>query len=167
MNCARCHAGPGGAPAAPIEVPTGDFPHDVHRDAGLQCSTCHAAPAMSAKDLNCGTCHDLHHQAEATCLSCHREGVQAKHDRSFAHTVACTQCHGAKIEGVTRWSRQVCTVCHTDRVEHHAPTDCVQCHRISPMHTGGVDSTSRLEHASETWEGEEAPWLQSAVEAPP
>lgn len=156
MNCARCHAGPGGAPATSIGLATGDFSHEVHRGAGLQCSACHTPPAMRAEDLDCDTCHDLHHQAEATCLSCHREGVQAKHDRSFAHTVACTQCHGAKVQGVRRWSREVCTVCHADRVEHNAPVNCVQCHGIPPMHAGGADSAEGGKQPSETWEGGEA-----------
>jgi nitrate/TMAO reductase-like tetraheme cytochrome c subunit len=138
MNCARCHVGPGGIPAATLELPTGDFPHEVHGSAGLTCSTCHQAPVMSAEDLDCATCHEFHHQPAATCVSCHRAGAQAKHDISFAHTVACTQCHGTKVQGVTRWSREVCTVCHVDKVEHNAPVECITCHEIPAMQQQGA-----------------------------
>jgi nitrate/TMAO reductase-like tetraheme cytochrome c subunit len=129
-TCVECHAG--GAPGAPIEAAVGLFPHRPHGDAGLTCTTCHLAPTMSAAGAECQTCHEFHHQPEATCGSCHRQGVKARHDRSFAHE-QCSQCHGEKVTGVTRWSREVCTVCHSDRVEHNAPVACVECHQVAPL----------------------------------
>jgi hypothetical protein len=87
---------------------------------------------MSAEGLDCVACHDSHHQPEATCLSCHREGAKGSHALAFAHST-CSQCHGAKAEGLTEWSRQICTVCHTDRVEHNAPAACHLCHQMEPL----------------------------------
>jgi hypothetical protein len=132
MNCAACHAGPGGAPEDVREHPTGDFPHGPHRDAGLACSMCHQAPAMSTAQLQCETCHEMHHQPEASCISCHQERAKPKHALAFAHS-QCSQCHGEKASGIDRWTRQVCTVCHTDRVEHNAPADCHLCHEMEPL----------------------------------
>lgn len=136
LNCAQCHAGPGGMPEAPVPFTVGDFPHATHREAGLACAMCHTPPAMRVQAATCTACHDMHHQPEATCANCHRDGVKAKHDRSFAH-LPCTQCHGEEVAGVTQWSREVCTVCHADRAAHHAPVSCVQCHTVEPI---GADS---------------------------
>ncbi|KPJ96187.1 MAG: hypothetical protein AMS18_01415 [Gemmatimonas sp. SG8_17] len=132
MNCARCHEGVGGAPAEVQVHSMGDFSHEPHREADLDCAACHQAPSMSASDLNCDTCHDRHHQPEATCLSCHREGAKSNHALSFAH-LQCSQCHGAAVAGIDKWSRQVCTVCHTDKVEHNAPLVCDACTQMSPL----------------------------------
>jgi nitrate/TMAO reductase-like tetraheme cytochrome c subunit len=135
-NCATCHPGPGGAPEQPVEHPIGLFPHPPHLELGLPCSTCHQPPGMDARGVDCTTCHDSHHQPEATCMSCHRESPKAKHDVSFAHT-QCSQCHGEKVAGVTKWTRQVCTICHQDKVEHNAPVACDLCHEIPPMGGAG------------------------------
>ena len=139
MNCAQCHEGPGGAPAANFELPAGDFPHQVHRDADLVCSQCHTAPAMSASELRCDNCHESHHQPEATCLSCHRGGANDRHPGAVVHTT-CTLCHGSEAEWITEWTRQVCTACHADRTEHNAPVNCVSCHDILPM--GGNEAVA-------------------------
>ncbi len=132
MNCARCHAGPGGAPEQPVAHATGDFPHAPHRAAGLACRTCHQPPAMSAAELRCENCHGPHHVATANCLACHRAGVQAKHPKAIAHG-DCSRCHGEKVAGITEWSRNVCTVCHADRVQHNAPVECHLCHQVAPV----------------------------------
>jgi len=29
-------------------------------------------------------------------------------------------------------SREVCTLCHVDRVDHNAPVACDQCHDVKP-----------------------------------
>jgi hypothetical protein len=133
QECAPCH------PAAPADVyalPTGDFAHAPHVGAGLQCGACHTPPQVSASDLTCETCHAFHHQPEATCLSCHREGAKANHASAFAH-LPCQQCHGEAVAGVTQWTRQVCTVCHTDKVEHNAPAACHLCHEMEPLGSPG------------------------------
>jgi hypothetical protein len=132
MNCARCHEGAGGAPEEPRSHPTGDFPHTPHMEAGFECSMCHQPPAMSATEVRCETCHELHHQPDASCMSCHGDRAKPKHALAFAH-LQCTQCHGDKAAGLTRWTRQVCTVCHTDKVEHNAPADCHLCHEMAPL----------------------------------
>ncbi len=130
LVCSRCHDGPGGAPAAPLATPTGEFSHTVHREEGLPCAVCHTAPAMRPAETVCEGCHALHHQPEASCTSCHRESVMGIHSRA-AHE-GCEACHGTRVAGIERWSRQVCTVCHQDRVEHYAPAPCDGCHKIPP-----------------------------------
>jgi len=129
INCAACHPGPGGVPEQPVEHPVGLFPHAPHTGMGLPCASCHQAPSMSADGVDCRNCHEAHHQPEANCLSCHREGAKQKHALAFAH-LQCSQCHGEKAVGITGWSRNVCTVCHEDRVEHNAPVDCQLCHEL-------------------------------------
>lgn len=128
-DCAQCHVS---APAGTYEHPTGRFTHTPHVEAGLGCQACHVPPRVSAGDLDCETCHAFHHQPEATCLSCHQEGAKANHDVAFAH-LPCRQCHGEAVAGVTEWTRQVCTVCHTDKVEHNAPVACHLCHEMEPL----------------------------------
>ncbi len=146
IACARCHEGGEGAPEEVIATATGDFPHQSHLAADLTCATCHKAPDMKATDLDCATCHESHHQPDVTCLNCHRpeDNVQAKHTRAIAHTLACTQCHGAKVENLTGWSRQICTTCHVDRVEHNAPLPCDGCHRMTPAGTPAADTTRAI-----------------------
>ncbi len=140
MNCARCHAGARAAPAAPVELPNGIFLHDTHQSAGLACADCHTPPTMKAEDLRCANCHEPHHQPEMNCLSCHQDGVQEKHTGLPLH-MACHNCHGAAVASITRWTRQVCTTCHVDRVDHNAPTDCVMCHRTPAI--GSAESVFR------------------------
>ncbi len=135
LDCSTCHAGPQGAPVDPVEHTVGAFPHASHTAAGLPCAACHQPPAMDASGVECTQCHDAHHQPEATCANCHREGVKAKHDRSFAH-LQCSQCHGEQVAGVTKWTRQVCTTCHVDRVDHNAPVACELCHEVAPLSGG-------------------------------
>jgi hypothetical protein len=133
MNCARCHAGPGGAPVATIATGTGDFSHRVHVQADLACTTCHTPSGMSARALRCEACHDQHHQPDRTCTSCHRLGddVLAKHSRS-AHA-ACVTCHAA-TPTLSRWSRQICTTCHVQQASgHYATKSCEACHQIPAM----------------------------------
>ena len=140
-SCARCHAGAGGAPAAPVEHAMGRFPHTIHQNAGFPCAMCHTPPAMHAAAVQCASCHGPHHQPARDCRACHQGvtngAVQAKHPGAMVHG-ACTACHGDKVAGITQWSRQVCTVCHIDRVEHNAPVACDRCHEMpSPPGGGG------------------------------
>ncbi|MDH4351490.1 MAG: hypothetical protein OEW56_10110, partial [Gemmatimonadota bacterium] len=141
MNCARCHEGAGGAPAAPVEHAVGRFPHTIHQNAGFPCAMCHTPPAMDASGVQCASCHGPHHQPARDCQACHQgvagQTVKAKHPGAMVHG-ACKACHGDKVAGITQWSRQVCTVCHTDRVDHNAPVACDRCHEMpSPPGGGG------------------------------
>ncbi len=132
LNCARCHPGPGGAPAKTFREPGGDFPHAAHVQANLACSGCHVAPVMSAKNLDCDNCHEQHHQTAVACLSCHRGGVLARH-KAEDH-VACSKCH-ATVPAVNHWTRQVCTVCHADKTQHNPGKACELCHQVPAMGT--------------------------------
>jgi hypothetical protein len=127
-TCGNCHSGPGGAPGGIVATANADFPHSPHRDAGLDCSVCHAPPAISARGLDCQMCHLVHHQPDNSCLNCHRGGVKNIHP-PVAHD-GCAICHGDGVAFVDRWTRQVCTVCHNDRVDHNPPADCHLCHTM-------------------------------------
>lgn len=138
-TCRHCHTGSNAVPAGVIPRPAGDFPHPAHVAIGFACTVCHQAPAMRAADLNCDNCHGAHHLPAATCLACHRadQGVKAKHMQAAIAHRPCTGCHGDKVAGLTEWSRQICTVCHTDRVQHNAPVACDQCHQMTPLSGAG------------------------------
>ncbi|MGD2152079.1 MAG: hypothetical protein PVG79_02350, partial [Gemmatimonadales bacterium] len=134
LNCASCHRGPGGAPAETITTEIGDFTHSVHRARGFECSQCHAAPSMRVAGLTCENCHTFHHQPARACLSCHKGNVLQIHPAA-AHS-GCNLCHAEKTAFITEWTRQVCTVCHADKVEHNAPAACHLCHTM-PEPGGG------------------------------
>jgi hypothetical protein len=131
MNCARCHAGPGGAPTETLSLAEGDFSHPVHHQAGVACAECHTPPTMSARGLDCAACHESHHRPEVNCLDCHRGGVVEDHN-SAAHG-GCARCHDEAAEGISSWSRQVCTVCHERLTDHNAPLACETCHRVPEL----------------------------------
>jgi predicted CXXCH cytochrome family protein len=131
IACETCHEGTPGPPGGVIRTPTGDFPHGRHVEIGFACATCHGqTPGRPGAEL-CTMCHDAHHQPEAECLACHREGVKQKHP-PVAHN-GCSICHGEAVSGLDSWSRNVCTVCHEDRVDHYAPNECVACHQQPPL----------------------------------
>jgi len=130
-NCAACHPGNGGAPAAPIARDVGTFSHGPHTAANVACTTCHTPPSMSARELRCQNCHDEHHQPDVTCLDCHKGGARQAHTRS-AHQ-GCVECHQSTT-GLNRWTRQICTACHADRATGHYPDrQCSECHNVPPM----------------------------------
>jgi nitrate/TMAO reductase-like tetraheme cytochrome c subunit len=141
MNCASCHAGPGGMPENPVVTTTGSFPHSTHRDAGLPCAFCHNPPTMSAAAVDCTMCHDMHHQPDNNCLSCHTAGAKEIHTTEM-HGM-CIQCHGDRIKGLTNWTRQICTACHTDRTEHYEPVLCTDCHAMPALQTIGARQPDR------------------------
>jgi nitrate/TMAO reductase-like tetraheme cytochrome c subunit len=132
-NCAQCHTGPGGAPTDTLHRPQGDFTHARHMTANVQCTACHAAPAMTATALDCDGCHGQHHQVQTACLSCHRGGALAKHAVSTAHA-ACSQCHKT-VPAINQWTRQVCTACHAAQATHKPGRACDACHRVPSMAT--------------------------------
>jgi nitrate/TMAO reductase-like tetraheme cytochrome c subunit len=131
-NCARCHAGPGGAPTDTFHLAKGDFSHRSHVAANLECKGCHTAPVMNARDLVCDNCHEQHHQSQTACLSCHRGGVLAKH--KVKDHVACNECHKT-VPNLGHWSREICTACHATRTNHFPGKACETCHRVPAMGT--------------------------------
>jgi hypothetical protein len=138
MNCARCHEGAGGAPTAPVAHAVGRFPHEAHQRAGFPCAMCHTPPSMDASAVQCASCHEPHHVAERDCQACHEGQVMEKHPGAMVHG-NCAACHGEQLSGITQWSRSVCIVCHTDRVEHNAPVKCDLCHEMPAPPGGGGD----------------------------
>ena len=91
----------------------------------------------------CESCHDRHHVPTVSCLGCHRGGVQAIHPRE-AHE-GCAACHGERVAGLTEWSREVCTVCHVDRTDHHAPQQCDDCHQVPALDNSVADRPVPME----------------------
>jgi hypothetical protein len=134
-DCGNCHDGPGGAPARPVATDIGDFPHQLHREAGMACALCHKTPAMNVDELPCQGCHVLHHRPNNSCLACHRGGVIEKHP-PMAHS-GCTMCHQDRAAWITEWTREICTVCHADMVDHNPPANCALCHGMDPPAGGG------------------------------
>jgi hypothetical protein len=50
------------------------------------------------------------------------------------------------VAGIQSWSRQVCTVCHVDQVEHNAPADCTLCHEMEPLSGESAEDTYSFVH---------------------
>ncbi len=132
-GCSDCH---GGAPSGSFPVETGRFIHEPHVGGSITCGQCHVPPFMDASGTDCTTCHMIHHTPSTDCTACHEPSVGAIHPPAV-HQSGCQPCHGEAVPLLTSWSRDVCLVCHQDRVEHNSPLDCVQCHDIPAMGGGG------------------------------
>ncbi len=130
--CAVCHEV---SPSQPFPVATGAYVHAPH-DA-FPCAQCHQAPSMSVEEDACMTCHMLHHTPTTNCLACHGPETKDRHPAGI-HSFGCQTCHTSPdLQMINAWSRQVCTVCHQDRVEHNAPHPCEGCHTMPPFGGGG------------------------------
>ncbi len=135
-SCSRCHEGGVGAPAGIIEHEIGDFDHTHHTAAGLTCTTCHAGSQMSAVKVECMACHESHHRPEAGCLACHDPGTTPEHPKQV-HLDGCIGCHGDSASWIDTWTRETCTVCHTDKVAHYPDRPCAVCHLVPEIPTSG------------------------------
>jgi len=128
-SCSRCHKGGAGAPKGILALEAGDFDHTRHTAAGLPCTSCHAGATMSAVKVQCTSCHVAHHRPEADCLACHRPGTTPEHPKQI-HLEGCAGCHGENGAWIDKWTRQTCTVCHTDRTDHYPERSCAVCHLV-------------------------------------
>jgi hypothetical protein len=134
-NCTFCHEG---VPADTLATAAGAFPHEPHQSMGLACATCHNGPSASVDLESCATCHSLHHQPTTDCRLCHQENPRDNHRADMAHVTACTACHqGSDQAGLTRWSRNVCLVCHQEMEPHSGGMECTLCHEYPPLPGGG------------------------------
>jgi nitrate/TMAO reductase-like tetraheme cytochrome c subunit len=130
-TCVSCHSLGRGAPSDTYELPSGNFPHDVHGSLpGVSCRACHNEEGMSASETDCASCHTEHHFPEADCLACHRGGAVDYHE--VMDHAACVTCHESAA-GIDRWTRQVCLSCHAGMRRHNAPEPCQTCHRVPSM----------------------------------
>ena len=134
-NCSLCHTS---APEGLLAIEGGSFPHEPHATMGFQCSLCHTEPGAGASVEVCASCHSLHHTPTADCRLCHTEDPKGNHMAELAHVTACTACHtGADQASLTRWSPNLCLVCHQSREEHSGGMECTLCHEIPPLPGGG------------------------------
>ncbi|MCL7973433.1 MAG: hypothetical protein M8835_02640 [marine benthic group bacterium] len=135
-SCSRCHSGGAGAPRGVIAHETGPFDHELHGDAGLPCTSCHAGSTMSAAGVECMACHTAHHRPEAGCLACHEPGTMPEHPDQV-HFAGCAGCHGENGAWIDRWTRETCTVCHTEQTDHYPPRPCEVCHLVPEIPASG------------------------------
>lgn len=147
------------------DQPPRAFPHRVHVNSGVSCTTCHKqvaqSQASSALDLpgpqQCVTCHEQPHDARP-CGSCHgRESdrhsvLEAKRHLRFSHAQhtsitsgRCTRCHDAvlAVDGPLRPPMATCLSCHTHQ-QQWATRSCEPCH--ARMQSEGTRPESHVFH---------------------
>ena len=140
--------------AEPTEQPLA-FNHKAHKEAGIECGTCHeyfenATYAGIPSTETCTLCHDGESESPelqrlAGYVSAGEEvpwkrlyGVPShvfySHRRHVVSgKLACAECHGAIGElaqppryALVNQTMQWCIGCHEER---GASTDCIHCHR--------------------------------------
>lgn len=114
------------AGAAEPRVRTLDFDHRNHESR--ECLTCHTTPVTLQFGRDCKSCHEFHHTQDARCMTCH-VGVETPIHTNNVHSgCAGSQCHdNAPVLSLTP-TRNVCEVCHQDRVDHRPGQECTACH---------------------------------------
>lgn len=86
-------------------------------------------PDKAPMKVECSDCHKPHIKKEpvVNCASCHGdEAKKGLHSRGAHPSVSCQACHKPH-----RWvveTRDACTQCHADRINHNEGTVCVSCH---------------------------------------
>ena len=140
-SCTSCHAGAGlrqsiadtvsmklTAWKAPRQRVL-SFSHDKH--AGSDCLLCHATPVTLAVPAgkSCESCHAKHHVPETQCRSCHPP-AKAAHTREAHLGCASAQCHAPETVSGLQAKRNVCLVCHQDKVTHRQGKECAACHQV-------------------------------------
>ncbi len=112
--------------AAEPRVRTLDFDHENH--VSRECRTCHTTPVTLQFGLECKSCHEFHHTQDARCMTCHVDVNTPVHTNTVHSGCAGSQCHGnAPVLSLTP-TRNVCEVCHQDRVDHRPGRECTECH---------------------------------------
>jgi hypothetical protein len=110
-----------------------NFDHRLHTTE--PCSACHTGFPMYTPNTDCGACHAPHHRDGAQCSRCHTAPAD-----TTIHTLAahgnCAACHTEKVIATLTPSRQLCLICHADRVKHEAPQPCYECHLLGKSPTG-------------------------------
>jgi Ni/Fe-hydrogenase subunit HybB-like protein/Fe-S-cluster-containing dehydrogenase component len=109
-------------------VRTLPFAHEAH--AEFACASCHnQGLELSAARTSCSSCHEAHHEPTASCMSCH-ETARDAHDREAHMGCGGAGCHEQAATTV-QWAprtRELCLVCHQDKVDHNVGEACAECH---------------------------------------
>ncbi|HLB55203.1 MAG TPA: cytochrome c3 family protein [Gemmatimonadales bacterium] len=126
-ECLSCHAGIERTRVSFQGRPFDHAPHVVR--GGLGCPSCHTPLDRHGGTTlgSPGACAGCHHQAERSCLSCHRTSPLEIHTADVHG--GCVACH-EQVKTITRWSPQVCTVCHRQQATDHYPGSCETCHEM-------------------------------------
>ncbi|MEJ2215824.1 MAG: hypothetical protein P8099_04325 [Gemmatimonadota bacterium] len=127
------------------------FNHATH--GNLACKTCHTGYLdLSASKLSCDQCHSAHHQSSRDCMACHPAPPTTAHTTMSVH-VGCSGsgCHNPPPFKGLPHTRNVCLVCHQDKVDHRPGQNCVNCHVLPPANGGsgsaGMGGTDRSVNA--------------------
>jgi hypothetical protein len=156
ISCASC-AGWLWGTTTPPPLHGGDhikMPHEVHRKAQIDCSSCHDAvwdskelgDPVLPKEKDCLTCHQA---KKNDCAMCHT-AVKKRGRGPDAEPVTLRMSHSAHIERV----KEDCTVCHKQlpnplRTSETKPTmaTCLSCHEHQEDYDAGRCAKCHLDLA--------------------
>jgi len=114
----------------PVRVIRFDHANHWHTD----CSVCHTGgPDLgTAQGADCSGCHLEHHEPTANCNGCHERPADGAHTRDAHLGCGGAGCHDPVPEGIrlAPRTRNLCLVCHTDRVDHKPGQSCADCHQL-------------------------------------
>jgi nitrate/TMAO reductase-like tetraheme cytochrome c subunit len=105
------------------------FDHAAHEN--VACAQCHREPmTRSAAGVQCMSCHVEHHKPAANCMACHTPPPAGVHNRNVHVSCSGSSCHKQlPVAGIPH-TRQFCLSCHQTMVEHRAPRNCADCHKL-------------------------------------
>lgn len=149
QGCGGCHSqaelGRVRQVSAPLRMTVWDaervralpFDHDAH--GNLRCVDCHGGGIRQRVQTPCASCHEDHHpQAASTdCAACHEEHREDAHTAEV-HTEGCTGsgCHTEPRYTRMERTREFCTVCHQEMVDHEPGQLCMNCHLVPAGSSG-------------------------------
>lgn len=102
------------------------FDHADHQSR--ECLTCHTTSVTLQFGRECASCHEYHHRQDARCMTCHQDVETPVHTASVHAGCAGGGCHGDAPVLSLSPTRNVCQVCHQDRVDHNPGIECTVCH---------------------------------------
>lgn len=116
------------------------FDHDAHGE--LRCVDCHGGGTRQRVQVSCTACHEDHHTpaASTSCASCHEEHREPVHTADV-HVQGCTGsgCHTEPRYSRMERTREFCSTCHQEMINHEPQDRCVSCHLVP---TNGAGSRS-------------------------
>lgn len=117
------------------------FDHDAHGE--LRCVDCHGGGTRQRVQVSCTACHEDHHEpaASTSCASCH-EGHREPVHTAEVHTQGCTGsgCHTEPRYSRMERTREFCSTCHQEMIDHEPQDTCVSCHLV-PTNGAGTGNS--------------------------